>query len=80
MNESEEVVRVIAYVPVRSNQLLQAHASLEGKAKQTLIGEILTAHAETLEVARINEKKERKPTKRKARKTASNKRNLETTE
>ena len=60
-------VRVICYVPVRTNQILQAHASLEGVTKQDLLGGILVKHAETLEVAGLKKETE-KPVQKVARK------------
>lgn len=68
-DDEVEKIRVIAYVPVRTNQLLQAHASLEGIAKQSLIAEILKAHAETLDIAKFHDNKEKRTSKKKARKS-----------
>jgi hypothetical protein len=51
-----ERVRVVTYIPVRTNQILQAHASLEGTSKQEVISAILQAHAETLTVATLKQK------------------------
>lgn len=55
---SDDRVRVITYIPVRTNQILQAHASLEGTSKQEIICAILIEQAETLQVAGLKKKEE----------------------
>lgn len=51
----DDVVRVICFLPVEVNQLLQAKASLEGISKQQLIADVVTQFADKLNIR--NERK-----------------------
>lgn len=51
----DDVVRVICFLPVEVNQLLQAKASLEGISKQQLIADVVTQFANKLNIR--NERK-----------------------
>lgn len=46
----DEVVRVICFLPVEVNQLLQAKASLDGISKQQLIADVVTEFADKLNI------------------------------
>lgn len=46
----DDVVRVICFLPVEVNQLLQAKASLEGISKQQLIADVVTQFADKLNI------------------------------